>query len=246
MASRGSIQAAIDRLGARGVTQIVAVPLFVSSYSSVITSTEYLLGLRQEAPADLKIFARMDHSSHGTAGGNDHTSHGATADATTPVTTSLPVQMTTALNRHLLVGQIAADRAKSISTQPENEAVVLIAHGPVPEDDNQRWLADMAVIAEQVRGAAPFASVDYMTVRDDAGAQLRAAATADIRSRVERHLAAGRKVLVVPHVLSFGGIENGLRKRIEGLDYQMAGQGLMPDPRIAQWVLAQVRRALTE
>jgi sirohydrochlorin cobaltochelatase len=144
------------------------------------------------------------------------------------------------------VGQIAADRAKSISTQPENEAVILIAHGPVPEDDNQRWLADMAVIAEQVRGAAPFASVDHMTVRDDAGAQLRAAATADLRSRVERHLDAGRKVLVVPHVLSFGGIENGLRKRIEGLDYQMAGQGLMPDPRIAQWVLAQVRRSLTE
>ncbi len=50
--------------------------------SSVITSTEYLLGLRAEAPADLKIFAKM--------------------------------------------------------------------------------------LAEQVQSAAPFASVDYMTVRDDA------------------------------------------------------------------------------
>ncbi len=241
MASRGSMQAAIDRLAARGVTRIVAVPLFVSSYSSVITSTEYLLGLRPEAPAELKIFAKMDHSSHGAPGGNDHASHGAAADPTAPVSTPLPVQMTTALNRHVLIGQIVADRAKSISTQPENEAVILVAHGPVPEDDNQRWLADMAVIAEQVRGVAPFASVDYMTVRDDAGAQVRAAATTDLRSRVERHIAAGRRVLVVPHILSFGGIENGLRKRLEGLEYQMAGQGLMPDPRIAQWVLAQVR-----
>ena len=65
MASRASIQAAVDKLTARGVTSIVAVPLFVSSHSSVITSTEYLLGLRAEAPADLKIFAKMDHSSHG-------------------------------------------------------------------------------------------------------------------------------------------------------------------------------------
>ena len=35
---------AVDRLTARGVKEIVAVPLFVSSWSSVITSTEYLLG----------------------------------------------------------------------------------------------------------------------------------------------------------------------------------------------------------
>lgn len=151
MASCGSMQAAIDRLGTRGVTQIVAVPLFVSSYSSVITSTEYLLGLRHEAPPELEIFAKMDHSSHGAAGSNDHTAHGA-ADPTTPVASALPVQMTTALNRHVLIGQIAADRAKSISNRPENEAVILVAHGPVPDDDNQRWLADMAVLAEQVRG----------------------------------------------------------------------------------------------
>ena len=51
MATRANIQAAVDRLAARGVTEIVAVPLFVSSWSSVVTSTEYLLGLRAEAPA---------------------------------------------------------------------------------------------------------------------------------------------------------------------------------------------------
>ena len=43
MASRASLQAALDRLVARGVKDVVAVPLFVSSHSSVITSTEYPL-----------------------------------------------------------------------------------------------------------------------------------------------------------------------------------------------------------
>ena len=42
----------------RGVTEIVAVPLFVSSQSSVITSTEYLLGLRVDAPNDLQSSRR--------------------------------------------------------------------------------------------------------------------------------------------------------------------------------------------
>jgi hypothetical protein len=36
MADRTTMQAGIDKLTARGVTQIVAVPLFVSSHSSVI------------------------------------------------------------------------------------------------------------------------------------------------------------------------------------------------------------------
>src|SRR5688572_30531824 len=58
MATRASIQGAVDRLVARGVTEIVAVPLFVSSWSTVITSTEYLLGLRPDAPSALATYAR--------------------------------------------------------------------------------------------------------------------------------------------------------------------------------------------
>ncbi len=61
MATKSTMQAAIDRLKARGVTEIVAVPLFVSSHSSVIDSTAYLLGLRKEKPEDLTMFASMDH-----------------------------------------------------------------------------------------------------------------------------------------------------------------------------------------
>lgn len=242
MASRASIQVAIDKLTARGVTEIVAVPLFVSSHSSVITATEYLLGLRKDAPPDMKIFARMDHSSHGApAPAGDHAAQMAPADPMSPVTTALSVRMTPAFNRHPLIAQIAADRARSISTNPAGEAVILVAHGPVPDDDNQRWLDDMRVLAEQVRAAAPFASVDYMTVRDDAGPAIREAATRDIRNRVEAQVAAGRKVLIVPHLMSFGGIEQGIRKRLEGLTYTMTSQALMPDDRIVEWVRVSAR-----
>src|SRR5262245_49367497 len=52
MAQRSAMQSAIDRLQERGVERIVAVPLFVSSHSTVITSTEYLLGLRDDAPPE--------------------------------------------------------------------------------------------------------------------------------------------------------------------------------------------------
>jgi sirohydrochlorin ferrochelatase len=238
MASRATLQVAVDKLTARGVTTIVAVPLFVSSHSSVITSTEFLLGLRHEAPADLARFAKMNHGSHGSAAG-DHAAH--QADPTSPVTTSVPITMTPAFNRHALIGAIAADRARSISADPAREAVILVAHGPVSEDDNRQWLDDMAALSAQIRAAAPFASVDYMTVRDDAAPAIRDAATRELRDRVQSQIALGRRVLVVPHLMSFGGIEQGLRKRLEGLDYTMTAQALMPDDRVVQWILASVK-----
>ena len=239
MATRANIQAAINKLAARGVAEIVAVPLFVSSHSSVITSTEYLLGLRKEAPKDLAIFAKMKHTSPGEG---DHSAHHAPdSDPASPVTTTLPIRMTPALNRHPLIGAIVADRAKSISTKPDQEAVIIVAHGPVPDDDNRRWLEDMAVLADYTKTSAPYASVDYMTVRDDAGAEMREAATKELREKVEAQVAKGRRVLVVPHLMSFGGIEQGIRKRLEGLEYTMTSQALMPDDRIVQWVVASAR-----
>jgi hypothetical protein len=45
-------------------------------------------------------------------------------------------------------------------------------------------------------------------------------------------------VLVVPLLISFGGIERGLRERLEGLGYTMADAALMPDERLVTWVLA--------
>ncbi|MEW6321800.1 MAG: CbiX/SirB N-terminal domain-containing protein [Acidobacteriota bacterium] len=244
MASRPAIQKAIDALVARGATRVVAIPLFVSSHSSVVTSTEYLLGLRAEMPPDLRVFARMRHGSHGAPASHEH--HAAAAapeDNTRPVVSPVPIQMTPALNRHALVGEILIDRARSISQSPSEEAVILVAHGPVPDDDNARWLADMDVLAAQMRAATTFGSIDALTVRDDAPAPIRDAASAELRALVERRVADGRRVLIVPLLLSYGGIEQGIRKRLDGLPYAMPDQGLAPDDRLVTWVRAMAAAA---
>lgn len=51
----------------------------------------------------------------------------------------------------------------------------------------------------------------------------------------------GHRALVTPVLLSYGGIELGIKKRLEGLRYTIAAQGLLPDTRLAHWVLASVR-----
>jgi sirohydrochlorin ferrochelatase len=244
MASRPAIQAAIDALVARGVSSIVAVPLFVSSHSSVVRSTEFLLGLRAIAPADLATFARMSHDqpSAGAHAEGDHHAAAVVAQNMRPVVVAVPIRMTPALNRHPIVGEILASRARVLSTVPAHEAVILVAHGPSPDDDNALWLADMAALAALVQTSTAFRSVEFLTVRDDAEAKVRDAATAELRALVTRHTADGHRVLVVPLLMSFGGIERGIVKRLAGLSYVMASQGLMPDDRLVAWVRAMAAR----
>lgn len=245
MAARANIQAAVDRLIARGVTEIVAVPLFVSSWSSVIRATEYLLGARDEAPAALAAFARMSHggSGHGAKGADPHAGHAApAADGTTPVKSPVPIRMTAALNDHPIVAEILATRARSIGKNPESESLIIVAHGPTEEEDNRRWLADMASLSKRLAENEKFASVDYLTVRDDAPKPVWEKAKAELRAMVEKRTAEGRRVLIVPLLISFGGIEKGLRERLEGLTYTMADAGLMPDDRLAGWVLGMAAK----
>lgn len=257
MATRANIQAAVDRLVARRVSRIVAVPLFVSSHSSVVTSTEYLLGLRTDMPKDLAMFAKMSHGPHGhgaapaAPAGGAHAGHGAAPAApaasaengTTPVVSPVPITMTAALDAHPLVADIVTARAQALSTEPAKEVVVMVAHGPVSAEDNARWLTNMATIATRVKTTAPFDAVEYLTVRDDAPKPIRDKATAELRGLVERHVASGHRVLIVPVLLSFGGIEQGLRTRLDGLTYAMADRGLMPDERIERWVRAMAAEA---
>lgn len=231
MATKRNIQSAVDRLASRGVREIVAVPLFVSSHSSVITSTEYLLGVRKEAPPELAVYAKMDHS-HG-----EHHASDAAIDPTTPVKSPVAIRMVTALDRHKIVSDILLSRAQSVSNDPAHEAVVIVAHGPVSDEENAKWLADMAALAERMKKASRFRRIEYLTVRDDAPEPIRSQATAELRSVVERAIADGNKVLIVPLLLSYGGIEDGVKKRLEGLSYTMCRQALLPDDRLSRWVL---------
>jgi len=87
-----------------------------------------------------------------------------------------------------------------------------------------------------VAAKKPFVRVEATTVRDDAGAAVREAATQAFRQLVSTADEQGYRVLIVPVLLSYGGIENGIRTRLDGLEHVMSPSGLLPDPRIVQWV----------
>jgi sirohydrochlorin ferrochelatase len=237
MATRRTMQEAMDKLAARGVTEIIAVPLFISSHSSVIDSIRYLLGLQKTMPRDLTMFAGMDHASAAHSVSDHAKPEHSDVSVIKPLTASVPVRMTCALDHHQIVSNILLDRAAARSSHHKHEFVILVAHGPVPDEENQLWLSDMRVLAAQMKRSSHYAAIEYLTVRDDADEKVRAAATKELRDRVQAVTDSGKTALIVPLLLSFGGIEDGMRERLKGLTYTMASQGLLPDRRIVTWVL---------
>ncbi|MBI3047149.1 MAG: TonB-dependent receptor [Acidobacteria bacterium] len=214
-------------VGARGIKR-----------GGVLNLDQYLLGLRTDAPPALARYAKMSHPQPGSGPAAAHDAHAET-DGMLPVVSRVPIRMTPALNDHPIVADILASRARAISRSATNEALVIVAHGPNDEDDNRRWLADMASLTGRLRSSEQYASIDYLTLRDDAPRPIRDQAAAALRDLVLKRSQEGRRVLIVPLLVSFGGIERGLRERLEGLTYAITDAALLPDDRLVTWVLAR-------
>ena len=203
------VQEAVNRLEAQGATEILVVPLLVSSYSEVYRQYEYLLGVRSDSPW---------------------------APNTPPrVTLNVPVRMGSPLDAHPYVADILVDRAQALSKDPAHEVVVLVAHGPVNDQDNTAWIAQMQRIARLVQQQGHFARVEARTLRDDAPEAVQQQATQALRRLVAAESQAYR-VLVVPLLMARGGIEHKIPERLHGLTYVYSGETLVPHPRIASWI----------
>lgn len=210
-----NLQHAVDSLNRAGVNEIVAVPLLVSSYSEVMRQYEYLLGA---------------------------SAHGPWEDHAKPVHSRAAIRIARPLDDDPAVSEVLLDRAREISRAPEQETIVLVAHGPNEDDDNVRWLQAMQRVADRVRQTGRFHAVVPVTMRDDAPDPVLAAATAAMRERVQDAGAAGR-VLVVPLLIASGGVDHKIPQRLEGLDYVFQSKALLPHPAISRWIARHVAQA---
>jgi hypothetical protein len=100
-------------------------------------------------------------------------------------------------------------------------------------------------LADRMASQPAFGSIDGVTVRDDApgggaGPGDGGPASAHYQPYRRESPRADRPAV------AYGGIEQGIRKRLDGLDYEMADQALLPDDRIREWVrwsVAQMSRS---
>jgi hypothetical protein len=133
------------------------------------------------------------------------------------------------------MGKILAERARHLSRVPDKEDVLVLAHGPADDDENDRWLARIDARADEIRRVLPLHSVRVETLRED-WPDKRAAAEQRIRAFVARAAENGRRVIVIPFRLhGFGPYAEVL----DGLEYVADGRGLLPDARVTRWIANQ-------
>ncbi len=189
-ATNSNLQAAVDRLVGRGVSEIAAVPLFIA------------------APPDL----------------------------TSSVKSSVPLRVAAPLNGDPVIDDIVLGRAQEMSRNPGAEVLLLVAHRPAAGD--KRWVPDLRVVMERLNRMRAFAMIVTATVPPDA-AQAPADEVAVLRRVLEREIARGRQVLVVPVLTSYGGAEAAIRERLQGLSYEVTKSAPMPDDRLVAWIVAR-------
>ncbi len=268
MANPHSMQQGINRLESQGVNTIVAVQLFVSSYSMIIRQNEYLLGFRDQL-ADPPMLMMMHHGSGGHGHGHGENPHAAKekhhhsskmenhhqmkkdADSTdkklAPLKIKANILLTKPLNDNPYAVDILINRVKELSKKPKRETVILVAHGPNDKKDNYMWEATLQNIATQIKsafGVHAFRNVTYLTLRDDASKDIYNKAKQHFREVVEKADLKNGRALIVPVLMSNGGIEKRLQKRLDGLDYVWKGHTLLPDDKITAFIQSSVQEAL--
>jgi sirohydrochlorin cobaltochelatase len=225
MADAASLQDAVTRLEARGVSRIAVVRLFISG-ESWFERTNQILGVEPGAPTRPALDS---HAGHGAAAGG-HGGHGMEF-------WRLSTNASFAVSREGLMdaremGDVLVERARALSQSPANESVLIIAHGPETDEENARWLQ---LIGQRAASVTGYRDVHVETLRED-WPEKRADSEARIRSYVERNSAGDGRVLVVPYRVSGFG---PYARVLEGLDYASDGRGLIPSVEVEHWVRRQ-------
>ena len=224
MADAGSMEAAVRRLETRGVSHVGVVRVFISG-ESWHERTLQILGVQEGAPA-------RESQPH---------SHAETANMPMPmgfwkVDTELQFHVSSdGLADAAEMDEVVTARIRALSSDPENEVVAVIAHGPGDDAENRRWIEKITQRTNDAREQLGLNDIRVFTLRED-WPDSRTRAEQEIRSYVAQASSRGLTPIVVPYrVQGFGPYDRVLSE----LDYRADRTGLLPHPNVGVWIARQ-------
>ncbi|WP_047152519.1 sirohydrochlorin chelatase [Aneurinibacillus tyrosinisolvens] len=192
------IRDGVERLEAQGVREILAVPLFVSSGSTHLNEIQYMLGLIPEPAIETEL---------------------------RPF--SMKARMTWAgpMDDHPEVRNILRDRIKEVSTDPAEEALMLVAHGSGIPGFKEKWLSILERCASDLGSEMGFKRAVYATIHPDT-----------VQERAAEAAGTGRLV-VIPLFLSTGYYtDKVIPQKLSDIPHRYSGRAYLPDNRVAAWI----------
>ncbi len=208
---------AVRKLEQEGITHIVFVRMYALQ-NHMKARTDYILGLSNKPP-----------TYH----------HGALPPR---VRSSAVFETFGGYEEDPLIAEILKQRVLEISKRPQDETVILLAHGTMGEKENQRWLEVINGNIEHIQKSLslPFRAMKAMTIRED-WPDKRKKALVKIRKEIKKGNQNGGRVLIVSNRLYGSGPYQDLLK---GAVFEMNGQGLVPHPNITRWLEKGIKRAV--
>jgi sirohydrochlorin ferrochelatase len=145
---------------------------------------------------------------------------------------AVPVSVAPAPDGDQVFTDIIISRAEEI-IKGGGEVLVLVGYGG--DDAGASWVVDLAPLAQRLNRARRFASI--LTIpRPDSATEIE---QTQIRLSLERQVASGRSIVVVPMMISANGPDPSIAQRLRGFQYEVAERGVIPDDRLVQWVAGQ-------
>jgi sirohydrochlorin ferrochelatase len=213
----------VKALADSGVSEIVVVPLLVSSHSGHYEQIRYL------ASETDSLSEMMMHHLH--------------MSGIERPNTDIPIRVARALDDAPEMARVLSRRALALAKDPTRQALFLVGHGPNSAEDNALWMRNLRVVADSVRATTRFRDVRVGLVRDDAPAEVRAEAVRGVRELIGlQHQLTGEPVVVVPVLISKGRVSREkFMADLAGLDVVYTGEPLLPSPELAKWIESRVR-----
>jgi len=251
-----TINLAVERLDDAGVTEIIAVPLFISSHSSHIQEIEYVLGLRETLPLATEhvvvegvemertvvskggryAISRVPIEAN-SDGGMQATGHPGEEEELVPVETDAEIVLTAAMDDHWLVAGIVADRTADLSTDPEGETLVLVAHGTDEEDNFAGWVNSTSSLANQARLKLVYWRDPSIGLGGTKTAFIHHNETLHPEFTLRPIVENATDPVVVPLMVSEGYFTGTkIPGLLENLTYAYDGSALTPHPNVAGWI----------
>ncbi len=208
------IQLAVEDLEAAGAKQIVVVPIVSTYHNTMMRQWEYIFGV-------------LDEAAYGSV---------------PQVKTNAEILFAKPPGADPIIAEILIDHALEISSDPENEAIIVAAHGPSFAEDNEKVLAELSELAKIMSEDSDFKDVQALTLQDDAKPEIRDANIEKLRKMVADSIASGKNVLVVTNLIGTRSVQAKLRKDLQGLDYKFNKKGVAEHPNfVEEWMSQAIR-----
>jgi hypothetical protein len=219
MWDKASFEAGINKLAAQGVCELRIIPLFISSDSEMIDIQKYMFDVNDHLPYPIAI-----------------------GKVTIPPEMK-SVKFGKALDTHELVSEILTERVAEMSATPQAEGVVLVAHGPYGDFYESKWIELLKTHGKRIQeqflksNGKTFSDFSYLTLRDDSPGPIRNERTRLLRKKIQELNENNITPIIIPVLLSSGGIESGIFERLQGLNYKIQEKFLMPDEKMIDWII---------